>query len=185
MQTDAEITERKKLILRAVVDAYIETSRPVSSKNTAKLSGLNLSPATIRNEMSELTKMGYLEQPHTSAGRIPSPLAYRVYINELMREQKLSVQETKEINDALRQRLAQLDALIADLTQMVTELTSHPAFALLKSRAYLTGAANALDRPGYDEIEKARQLLAYIDNEPAALPAPEITTTEEVTENGQ
>ncbi|MDR2530422.1 MAG: hypothetical protein LBC65_02620 [Oscillospiraceae bacterium] len=170
MNTDAGLSERKKLILRYIVDEYIETGRPVSSKAIAELSGLNLSAATIRNEMSDLAEMGLLDQPHTSSGRIPSPLAYRIYVGELMREQKLSVNETKEINEALRQRLAQLDALIADLTHMVTELTNHPAFALLKSRAYLSGAANALDRPGYDEIERARQLLAYIDTTPTALP---------------
>ena len=78
-----ELNERKKQILRAVVENYIDTAEPVSSKSISEASGLGLSPATIRNEMSELTSMGYLEQPHTSAGRVPTPQGYRIYVNEL------------------------------------------------------------------------------------------------------
>ena len=79
-----EISERKKRILAAVVDEYIATAEPVGSKLIAQKSGLSVSSATIRNELAELTSMGYLEQPHTSAGRIPSPKGYRLYVNELM-----------------------------------------------------------------------------------------------------
>jgi F0F1-type ATP synthase assembly protein I len=75
---------RKKTILRAIVESYIATAEPVGSKAVAELTGLTVSSATIRNDMADLTEMGYLEQPHTSAGRIPSPKGYRVYVNELM-----------------------------------------------------------------------------------------------------
>ena len=70
-----ELTERKKRILRAIIESYIATAEPVGSKAVAQLAGLDVSSATIRNEMSDLTDMGYLEQPHTSAGRIPPPPA--------------------------------------------------------------------------------------------------------------
>ena len=76
-----ELTERKKKILRAVVESYIETAEPVGSKALMGLAGLNVSSATIRNELADLTELGYLEQPHTSAGRIPSPQGYRLYVN--------------------------------------------------------------------------------------------------------
>ena len=79
-----ELTERKKRILRAIIESYIATAEPVGSKAVAQLAGLDVSSATIRNEMSDLTDMGYLEQPHTSAGRIPSPAGYRLYVTELM-----------------------------------------------------------------------------------------------------
>ena len=78
------VSERKKKILAAVVDEYIKTAEPVGSKAIAQNAGLGCSPATIRNELAELVSMGYLEQPHTSAGRIPSPKGYRLYVNELM-----------------------------------------------------------------------------------------------------
>ena len=81
-----ELTNRKKRILRAIVEIYISTAEPVGSKAVAEQAGLDISTATIRNEMADLTELGYLEQPHTSAGRIPSPMGYRLYVNELMGE---------------------------------------------------------------------------------------------------
>jgi heat-inducible transcriptional repressor len=174
-----ELSARKRQILRAIVEDYINTARPVGSKSVAKLSGLDVSTATIRIEMGELTRAGYLEQPHTSAGRIPAPLAYRFYMNELIAEQRLSVQDTKQINDALRERLAQLDTMVAELTGMISELSNHPVYTLLRSRAYLAGAAQVLESTDYSEIEKARQLLAFIDDSPKLpLPRKDVITDE-------
>ena len=76
-----ELTERKKKVLRSVVDLYIRTAEPVGSKAITELPDMNFSSATIRSEMADLTAMGYLEQPHTSAGRIPSPAGYRLYVD--------------------------------------------------------------------------------------------------------
>ena len=79
-----ELTDRRKKILRAIVDNYVRTAEPVGSKTIAAMPGMDFSPATIRNEMAELTTMGLLEQPHTSAGRVPSIAGYRYYIDNLM-----------------------------------------------------------------------------------------------------
>lgn len=125
-----EISDRKKKILAAVIDDYIETAEPVGSKTIAQKSTLGLSPATIRNEMSELEAMGFLEQPHTSAGRVPSPLGYRLYVNELMRRHKLSIQETETINRELTQKMLELDRLISDVGRLASRLTSYPAYSL-------------------------------------------------------
>ena len=95
-----ELTERKKRILRAIIESYIATAEPVGSKAVAQLADLDVSSATIRNEMADLTDMGYLEQPHTSAGRIPSAAGYRLYVNELMGEHQLTMQETQRINES-------------------------------------------------------------------------------------
>ena len=96
-----ELTDRKKKILRAIVESYIQEAEPVGSKSLAAMPDLNYSSATIRNEMADLTTMGYLEQPHTSAGRIPSPAGYRLYIDELMQNYRLSVDETHSLNEAM------------------------------------------------------------------------------------
>jgi heat-inducible transcriptional repressor len=125
-----ELSERKKKILKAIVEQYVATAEPVGSKAIAADPELSLSSATIRNEMADLTAMGLLEQPHTSAGRIPSPQGYRVYVNELMNEHRLSLEETQEINRALKQKMSQLDSLLADAGKVVSELTSYPAYAL-------------------------------------------------------
>ena len=95
-----ELTDRKKQILKVVVEDYVRTAEPVGSKAIAAEMG-GVSSATIRNELSDLTELGYLEQPHTSAGRVPSPKGYRLYVNELMERQRLSVAETEKINQSL------------------------------------------------------------------------------------
>ncbi len=125
-----ELTERKKKILRAVVERYIQTAEPIGSKALQELTGLNVSSATIRNELADLTEQGYLEQPHTSAGRVPSPKGYRLYVNELMEEQRLSLEETRQINDALHLKMQELDKVIDQAGRMVSQLTNYPAFAL-------------------------------------------------------
>ena len=125
-----ELSERKKKILRAVVEDYVETAEPVGSKAVAKDIGMDVSSATIRNEMAELESLGYLEQPHTSAGRVPSAQGYRLYVNELMERHRLSIEETESINRSLRQRLNQLDQLISDAGRITAALTEYPAYAL-------------------------------------------------------
>ena len=133
-----DISERKKKILQAVIDDYIETAEPVGSKAIAQNSDLGLSSATIRNEMAELEDMGYLEQPHTSAGRIPSPQGYRIYVNELMHRHKLSLEETEVINRNLLQKMQQLDKIISDAGRLTSKLTSYPAYALATAAAQIT-----------------------------------------------
>ena len=125
-----ELSERKKKILRAVVEYYVRTAEPVGSKAILELADLNVSSATIRNDLADLTEQGYLEQPHTSAGRIPSPKGYRLYVNELMEEQRLSLEETRQINDALHLKMKELDKVIDQAGRMVSQLTNYPAFAL-------------------------------------------------------
>ena len=124
------ISERKKKILGALIEEYIKTAEPVGSKAIAGIANLGCSSATIRNELAELTAMGYLEQPHTSAGRIPTPAGYRMYVNELMEKQKLSIEETEEINRRLNDRVMQLDNMMSDVGKIASQLTDYPALAI-------------------------------------------------------
>lgn len=124
------LTERKKKILRAVIESYIATAEPVGSKAVAETAGLDISSATIRNEMAELEKLGYLEQPHTSAGRVPSPQGYRLYVNELMEEHRLSEQETASLNEALHLKMQELDKVMDQAGRLISQLTHYPTFAL-------------------------------------------------------
>lgn len=125
-----ELSERKKKILAAVIDEYVKTAEPVGSKTIAEKAGLGCSSATIRNELAELVNLGYLEQPHTSAGRVPTPSGYRMYVNELMSEQKLSLEETRELNERLEAKLSELDNTISDVSKLASQLTDYPALAL-------------------------------------------------------
>lgn len=124
-----ELTARKKQILKIVVESYIETAEPLGSKAIAERMPEKVSSATVRNELADLSDMGYLEQPHTSAGRIPSPLGYRLYVNELMERKPLSDEETARINDTLRRELKGTDQMIAKTGQMVSAFMDYPTYA--------------------------------------------------------
>ena len=125
-----ELTERKKQILRAIVDSYIRTAEPVGSKTISQLPGMDFSPATIRNEMADLTTMGLLEQPHTSAGRVPSAAGYRLYVDELMQDYRLSMDETKTINQAMEVKMQEVDKMISQVGKLVSKMTDLPAYAV-------------------------------------------------------
>ena len=133
-----ELTERKKKILRCIVDLYISTAEPVGSKAIAELPDMNYSSATIRNEMADLTAMGYLEQPHTSAGRIPSAAGYRLYVDELMQQYRLSLDETKSINTAIEEKMQQFDKIVERVAKLVSQATNLPAISVAARSAAAT-----------------------------------------------
>ena len=107
-----QMDERKFLILQAIIDDYIMTAMPVGSRTISRKSGVGFSPATIRNEMSDLEELGYLDSPHTSAGRVPSNKAYRLYVDQMLRPMPLSVEETEFINRCFDRRMHQVDDLM-------------------------------------------------------------------------
>ena len=125
-----ELTDRKKKVLRSIVDLYIRTAEPVGSKAIAELPDMNYSSATIRNEMADLTAMGYLEQPHTSAGRVPSAAGYRLYVDELMLDYRLSMDETASINTAIEEKMQKVDKLMEKVAKLVSQATDLPAISM-------------------------------------------------------
>ena len=125
-----ELDERKLKILQAIIRNYMETGEPVGSRTISKYSDLNLSSATIRNEMSDLEEMGYILQPHTSAGRIPSDKGYRLYVDRMMKEKEQEVRELKELmierTDKMERVLKQVVKVLAANTNYAT-MVSAPA----------------------------------------------------------
>ena len=132
------MTERKKKVLRSIVDLYIRTAEPVGSKAIAELPDMNYSSATIRNEMADLTAMGYLEQPHTSAGRVPSAAGYRLYVDELMADYRLSLDETKSISTAIEEKMQKVDKLVEKVAKLVSQATDLPAISMAARNAGAT-----------------------------------------------
>ena len=130
-----EMTERKKKVLRSVVELYIHTAEPVGSKAIAEQPDMKYSSATIRNEMADLTAMGYLEQPHTSAGRIPSAAGYRLYVDELMSDYRLSIDETKSISTAITEKMQQVDQMMDMVARLVSQATQLPAISAASRQA--------------------------------------------------
>ena len=123
-----ELDERKQKILHAIIQNYLETGEPVGSRTISKYADLGLSSATIRNEMSDLEEMGYIIQPHTSAGRIPSDMGYRFYVDQLMKEKEQEVTEMKELmiqrQDKMGLVLKQMAKVLAANTNYATMITS-------------------------------------------------------------
>ena len=133
-----DLTERKKKVLRSIVDLYISTAEPVGSKAIAELPDMNYSSATIRNEMAELLAMGYLEQPHTSAGRVPSAAGYRLYVDELMQDYRLSIDEAHSINSAIEEKMQRVDKLVEKVAKLVSQATELPAISVASRRGGAT-----------------------------------------------
>lgn len=123
-----ELDKRKRKILQAIIEEYIDTAEPVSSGNLVK--ELECSSATIRNEMAELEKIGYIEKPHTSSGRIPSQKGYRYYVDELVRDDKLSKKEMEIIKERLETRVNALEDLTKIATTTLSELTHYTTIAV-------------------------------------------------------
>lgn len=120
-----ELSERKKAILRAVVDAYISGGEPVGSKYLTQQSSIQLSSATIRNEMAELENLGYLEQPHTSAGRIPSEQGYRFYVDTLMQHYRMTANELRELNALACSKAAELNSILESAGKLMSMFTNY------------------------------------------------------------
>ena len=133
-----ELTERKKQILKIVVEGYIRTAEPVGSKVIAAQMVGKVSSATIRNELADLVDLGYLEQPHTSAGRIPSPKGYRLYVNELMEQQRLSLAETEQINQSLQIKMEEMDRVISQAGRAVSSYINYPTYMTMTRKTHVT-----------------------------------------------
>lgn len=129
---DERLSERKRKILHAIIQNYLESGEPVGSRTISKYTDLNLSSATIRNEMSDLEELGYIAQPHTSAGRIPSDKGYRLYVDELMREKEDEISEIREL------MIERTDKMEKVLKQVVKVLASNTNYATLISAPQCT-----------------------------------------------
>ncbi len=119
-----ELDDRKVTILKAIIKTYLETGEPVGSRTISKYTDLQLSSATIRNEMSDLEEMGYIIQPHTSAGRIPSDKGYRFYVNQIMQEKE---QEVTEVKALMIKRVDRVELILKKLAQLLANNTNYAA----------------------------------------------------------
>lgn len=124
------LDERKFLILKEIVDDYITTAIPVGSRTISRKAGMGLSSATIRNEMSDLEELGFLEQPHTSAGRVPSIKAYRWYVDQLLGQQLLSAQEARAIRSHFNRRSRQVEQVIRHAANVLSDVTRYTSIVV-------------------------------------------------------
>lgn len=125
-----DLDERKKKVLQAIVEEYISTAEPVSSGSITKGHGLDYSSATIRNDMAQLESIGFLDKPHTSAGRVPSAEGYRYYVNELLKEDNLTLEEIKYIQNKLKIKVNEIEDLTKVATTTLSEITHYTTVAV-------------------------------------------------------
>lgn len=124
------LDERKRKILQAIIDDYIDTAEPIGSRTIARKHELGLSSATIRNEMADLEEMGYLAQPHTSSGRVPSDKGYRLYVDQLMQVHDLNMDEIEKIKSAMETHINELSQLIRQASAVLSRFTKYTSMAI-------------------------------------------------------
>lgn len=124
------LSRRKKQILRSIIETHISLGEPVGSKFLMTNAEIPFSSATIRNEMAELESMGYLEQPHTSSGRIPTKRGYRFYVDSLMENYKLTASEIITLNNMLKNKIGELDSILESASKLVAALTNYPTVSI-------------------------------------------------------
>ena len=159
-----DLTQRQIQILKSLIEEYIETAEAVGSETLEKKHNLTASPATIRNEMVRLEELGYLKKPHTSAGRVPTPMAMRFYVKQLMKEKELSVAEEVALKEGVWDYREREQQCLRMLTKSLAEKTK--ALAILTTRSgdiYAAGYANILDMPEFYDIDITRNLLTALD----------------------
>lgn len=124
------LTERQLLILHAIVDDYIRSAEPVGSRSISKREDITFSPATIRNDMSDLEELGFLEKPHSSAGRIPSQKGYRYYVDHLLLPQRLTADERSNIRSSFNERMREVEEVIQHSARVLSNMTSYISLVL-------------------------------------------------------
>jgi heat-inducible transcriptional repressor len=128
------LSERKLKILQAIISDFIKTAEPVGSRTLSKKFDLGISPATIRNEMADLEEMGYLTHPHTSAGRVPSEMAYRLYVNEMMGKSELSDEIKTAISNELYDNVMELEKTVQHAAKILSDITNLTSFAMTPTK---------------------------------------------------
>lgn len=161
----AMLSERQIQLLKAIIDTYIQEATPVGSVEVVKKYNLKYSAATVRNEMAQLFNLGFLEMPHTSSGRVPTKLAYRLYLDQLMEENELPVLQEVALKQRLWPARYQFERMLREATIALSEITKTLALATTDD-GYVThaGAVNVLDNKEFWEIDVARAALTLLDN---------------------
>jgi len=131
MEFNGGLDERKRRILRAIIDDYISTAEPVGSRSIVKKYELGFSSATIRNEMADLEDMGYIDQPHTSAGRVPSDKGYRFYVDKLLQKKELTIKEIEAIKDSMEIKMKELNQIVKQASLAMSKITSYTSIATM------------------------------------------------------
>ena len=158
------LSARQTQILKALIDEYIANAAPVGSEALDKKYNLGISPATIRNEMTVLTKSGYLRQPHTSAGRLPTQQAMRFYIDQLMEEKQMSLTNEVKAKEKIKEAGHDLDKILTEAVRSLSEETRSLALAATdEGKVWRAGYANVFLNPEFADLEICSGLFSFLE----------------------
>lgn len=161
------LSDRQKELLKAIVELHVKTGESVGSETIEKEYNLGVSPATIRNEMVKLTDMGFLKQPHTSAGRVPTSIGFRVYIQELMKEKELPVSAEVQIKQSLMAKRHQSNLVVKEAVKALSQKLHMLSLAINEDdEVFFSGAYHILDFPEFEDIDVTRFVLSLFDENP-------------------
>ena len=159
-----DLTDRQLQILKAIIEEFVETAEPVASETLDKKFNLGISPATIRNEMVKLTKGGFLKQPHTSAGRSPTPMGLKYYVEKLMRPKELSVNDEVSVKQKIWDHRSRMDHLLREATKTLAHQSKAMSIAATdEGDFYTSGVGNILNMPEFYDIDITKHLLNTLD----------------------
>ena len=159
-----DLTDRQLQILKAIIEEFIETAEPVASETLDKKYNLGISPATIRNEMVKLTSSGFLKQPHTSAGRSPTPMGLKFFVDKLMRTKELSVNDEVNVKQKIWDHRSRIDHLLREATKTLAGQTKAMSLAATdEGDFYTSGLGNILEMPEFYDIDITKHLLDTLD----------------------
>ncbi len=187
MELDEQLDERKVKILKAIIKNYLETGEPVGSRTISKFTDMKLSSATIRNEMADLEELGYIVQPHTSAGRIPTDKGYRLYVDDLMSEKEQNITHRENEVAVKEQELSSMKDMLGEKVEKVEELLQNVAKVLAKDTNYATMVTtpkvtgNKLKFVQLSQLE-ANKILAVIVMEGNLIRNKVITVSEDLSQ---
>ena len=159
-----DLTDRQLHVLKAIIEEFIETAEAVASETLDKKYNLGVSPATIRNEMVKLTSTGFLKQPHTSAGRVPTPMALKFYVDKLMKLKELSVTDEVNVKQKIWDYRNEMDHLLREATRTLAKQTKAMSLSATdEGDFYTSGLGNILDMPEFYDIDITKHLLDTLD----------------------
>ncbi|MFH1602039.1 MAG: hypothetical protein ABIB61_03735 [Candidatus Shapirobacteria bacterium] len=160
----ADLTPRQINILKAIVEEFIDTAEPVGSESLEKKYNFGVCPATLRNEMAKMAQIGYLSKPHASSGRMPTSMALKYYVRELMTPKKLSVSEEVGVKEKVLEKKHDFDSLLKEATKELSKRSRKMALsATSQGGMYFSGMAHLLDEPEFMDIDVTRMALELID----------------------
>ncbi len=162
-----ELSLRHKALLKAIIELYVKNGEPIGSETIERNYNLGVSPATIRNDMAYLTEQGLLKQPHTSAGRVPTSMGYKIYISELMKEKDLPISAEVSMKEHLWQQRYKEQKLLREAVRTLAYRCQMLALAIdAEGEICYAGAANILDFPEFEDIDVTRFVLSLFDEYP-------------------